>query len=150
MEAKYTVKLQELSYYVIVPFTLLRSDTFFSLSKNLDSETATSENNDDNEKHQQTSGKTENRRIYRFDLVLHGKPFPVREDEGPFTNFFLDKISKNIKEKYPESNYQLEKNENSEVTAVVWQNINENLRREIEDALEWSLRKIDENRKAGI
>jgi hypothetical protein len=87
---------------------------------------------------------------HRFALVLHGNPFPVIEDEGPFTNFFLDKISKNIREKYPKAHYELEKNTNSEVTAVIWYNITDDLRKELDDALEWTLRKTEENRKAGL
>jgi len=87
---------------------------------------------------------------HRFNLILHGNPYPVMEDEGPFSNFFLDKISKNIREKYPRAHYELEKNANLQVTAVIWYNINDNLRKELEDALEWTLRKTEENRKAGL
>lgn len=87
---------------------------------------------------------------HRFALILHGNSFPVMEDEGPFSSFFLDKISKNIREKYPKAHYDLEKNASSEVTAVIWYNINDNLRKELDDALEWTLRKIEENRKAGL
>lgn len=87
---------------------------------------------------------------HRFTLILHGNPFPVMEDEGPFSNFFLDRISKNIREKYPKAHYELEKNSNSQVVAVTWYNINEDLRKEINDALEWTLRKVEENRKAGL
>ena len=87
---------------------------------------------------------------YRFPLNLHGNPFPVLENEGPFSNFYLDKISKNVREKYPKAHYELEKNTNQEVTAVIWYNINDYLRKELDDALEWTLRKTEENRKAGF
>ncbi len=67
---------------------------------------------------------------HRFPLNLHGNPFPVMQDEGPFSNFFLDKISKSVREKYPKAHYELEKNANQQVTAVIWYNINDDLRKE--------------------
>jgi hypothetical protein len=53
-------------------------------------------------------------------------------------------------EKHPEAKYELEKNREGKVTSVVLRNVTEPQRKELEDALEWSLRKVEENRKAGI
>jgi hypothetical protein len=36
------------------------------------------------------------------------------------------------------------------ISSVTWRNVSEAQRRELEDAPEWSLRKIEENRKADI
>jgi hypothetical protein len=88
--------------------------------------------------------------VVTLPLMLHGKEFPVNEDEGAFSNFFLDKITKSMKQNHPESDYELEKNESGEVTSVIWRNVGEAQKKELEDALDWSLRKVEENRKANI
>jgi hypothetical protein len=88
--------------------------------------------------------------VVTLPLMLHGKEFPIKVDEGAFSNFFLDKITKNTKQNHPESDYELEKNERGEVTSVIWRNVGESQKKELEDALDWSLRKVEENRKANI
>ncbi len=82
--------------------------------------------------------------------MLHGNAFPIKEDAGPFANFYLDKVANAMKEKHPESSFELEKNSENLVTSIVWRNITENQKKELDDALEWTLRKVDENRKAEI
>jgi hypothetical protein len=88
--------------------------------------------------------------VVTLPLMLHGKEFPVKEDEGAFSNFFLDKITKSMKQNHPEVDYELEKNDHDEVTSVIWRNLGEAQKKELEDALDWSLRKVEENRKANI
>jgi len=82
--------------------------------------------------------------------MLHGNPYPVKETEGPFENFYLNKITSSMREKHPQSAYELQRNTEGLVTAVVWHNITEDQEKELKDALDWTLRKIEENRRAGI
>lgn len=97
-----------------------------------------------------SSAEADNKGTFREELVLRGNPYPVKEDDGPFANFYLNKLSTNMREKHPEASYELEKNSDGLVTAVVWHNISEAQQKELQDALDWTLRKIEENRKAEI
>jgi hypothetical protein len=99
----------------------------------------------DSEKQEERSTGT-----FRSELMLRGSPFPIKEDSGPFANFYLDKVASAMREKHPETSFELEKNSENLVTAVIWRNITENQKKELDDALDWALRKEDENRKAEI
>ncbi|MGI0090646.1 MAG: hypothetical protein ACREBS_02955 [Nitrososphaerales archaeon] len=83
----------------------------------------------------------------KFELNLGGEPFPVSEEESPFSRFFIGKICGTIKDANPRSSFELEKDERGRVTAVVWHNIGETQQREIANTLAWSMRKVAEKRK---
>ena len=64
----------------------------------------------------------------RLELKLDGKPFPVRGKD-------------------PAAKFELEKNREGQVVAVIWRNLDgEGEEKDLEDALNWSLRKVKEKR----
>jgi hypothetical protein len=82
--------------------------------------------------------------VSRYELKLHGQDFHVSENEAPFSRFFLGKICRGISVENPGSHYELEKGKDGLVSAIIWYNLPEARRREIENTLVWSLRKISE------
>lgn len=82
----------------------------------------------------------------RFELKLQGRNYFVSEKEPPFSRFFIGKICRGISEQNPGACYELEKNEQGLVTAIVWHNLPEAQKREVENTLAWSLKKILENK----
>jgi hypothetical protein len=80
-------------------------------------------------------------------LKLDNKPFPVEENEGPFSKFFVNKICKEIEANNPPARFELEKNSNGQVVAVVWENLDgERVAMQISNTLDWTLRKVKEDR----
>jgi len=86
--------------------------------------------------------------ISRFELKLQDHDFFISEKEAPFARFFIGKICRSISEQNPDSRYELEKNNEGLVKAVVWYNLRETQKKEIENTLAWSLKKIFENKLA--
>lgn len=82
----------------------------------------------------------------RIELKMDGKDFPVKENEGPFTRFFLNKVCNSQVSKNADSWYQLEKNDSSEINAILFYNIDKKSAKEIENTLSWTLGKIRERR----
>lgn len=82
--------------------------------------------------------------VSRFELKLQGKDFHISEKETPFSRFFLGKICRGISLQNPSSHYELEKGEDGLVSAVLWYNLPEAQKREVENTLAWSLKKISE------
>ncbi len=85
----------------------------------------------------------------RFEFVLDQTPYPVQEDEPPFSGFFLGKICKSMIERNPSCSFELERDGKGRLSAIVWHNIDEAQQKEIARTLSWSLRKVAENRAAG-
>ena len=85
----------------------------------------------------------------RFEFAVDQVPYPVHEDEPPFSGFFLGKICKSMTERNSSCFFELERNEEEQLTAIVWHNIDEVQQKEIARTLSWSLRKVVENRAAG-
>jgi len=86
--------------------------------------------------------------ISRFELKLQGLDYFISEKEAPFSRFFIGKICRGICEQNPDSHYELEKSEDGFVKAIVWYNLPESQKKEIENTLAWSLKKISENKVA--
>jgi hypothetical protein len=92
-----------------------------------------------------TTGNSLDRR--RFELKLEGKPFPIQENEGPFTKFFVNKICKGIEANHPPARFELERNDAGQVIAVMWEYLDgEKIAREISSTLDWTVRKVVETR----
>jgi len=85
----------------------------------------------------------------RFEFAVDQVPYAVHEDEPPFSGFFLGKICKSMTERNPSCFFELERNGEEQLTAIVWHNIDEIQQKEIARTLSWSLRKVAENRAAG-
>jgi hypothetical protein len=85
----------------------------------------------------------------RFEFAMDQVPYPVRDDEPPFSGFFLGKICKSMTERNPSCFFELERNEEGQLAAIVWHNIDEIQQKEIARTLSWSLRKVAENRATG-
>jgi hypothetical protein len=89
------------------------------------------------------------KRLQRFELTFGNKKFPIKENEGPFTKFFINKIAKGILANNPGARFRLEKNDSHQVVAVVWENLDdEGAAKEIARTLEWTVRKVLESRKS--
>jgi hypothetical protein len=92
-----------------------------------------------------TTGNSRDRR--RFELKLDGKPFPIQENEGPFTKFFVNKICKRVEANHPPARFELERNDTGQVTAVIWECLDgERIAGEISNTLDWTVRKVVETR----
>jgi hypothetical protein len=84
----------------------------------------------------------------RFELKLQGRDYFISEKEAPFSRFFIGKICRSISEQNPDSHFELEKSDDGLVRAIVWYNLPEAQKREVENTLAWSLKKISENKVA--
>ncbi len=83
----------------------------------------------------------------RFDLTLEGRPFPVMENEPPFSRFFLEKICKSITKSNPGVRYELERDGQGKISAIVWYGLPGDQQKEVESTLAWSLKKVAEKRR---
>jgi hypothetical protein len=97
-----------------------------------------------------SNSQNEGSSLSRFELKLKGNDYFVSEIEAPFSRFFVGKICRTIIEQNPGSYFELERTENGLVRAIVWHNLPETQRREIENTLAWSLKKISENKVAPV
>jgi hypothetical protein len=86
--------------------------------------------------------------VSRFELKLQGRDYFVSEKEVPFSRFFVGKICHGIIEQNPGSRFELERNDEGLVRAVVWYNLPDAQKRDVENTLAWSLKKISENKVA--
>ena len=87
--------------------------------------------------------------LHAFDFKLNGSAFPVKESEEPFSRFFINKVCKGIASKSPGSRYELMKNNAGQISGIIWHNIDEKQEREIYNTLQWTLRKVEQNRRQG-
>jgi hypothetical protein len=83
--------------------------------------------------------------VLRFDV--DGKPVTVSEDESPFQSFFVGRILKGMKSKYPSFDWKFIKNTNGQIyEAHFFGELSESQRKEIGTTLDWTLKRIVENR----
>ncbi|HZW54984.1 MAG TPA: hypothetical protein VFF30_01710 [Nitrososphaerales archaeon] len=85
--------------------------------------------------------------LHAFDFKLNGSVFPVEESEEPFSRFFINKVCKGISSKTPGARYEITKNDSGQAAGIIWHNIDEKQEREIYNTLQWTLRKVEQNRR---
>jgi hypothetical protein len=83
-----------------------------------------------------------------IEFLLDGMSYPIAEDEHPFRSFFLGKVCKGICDSHPDCRYELVKNASGEVVGMIWWGLDSSkYLGEIKSALDWTLKRIDENRR---
>ncbi|MGI0080988.1 MAG: hypothetical protein ACRECH_15365 [Nitrososphaerales archaeon] len=87
---------------------------------------------------------TSSQRQGLFSLKLDA---PVREDEKPFSSFFVNRVLSGFKEKHSGFSYELKKDNSGSIVEITVVNIAEAQHEELKGALAWSVKRVLENRK---